>query len=81
MVFWKSAFTVGPWATEAMGLACSSSKPLLQLLVVPGNPGFCGFYDEFMLQLAHLFGRHDVDIMAVSHAGHDCAGLSQGQVR
>uniref|UniRef100_A0A383V4Q4 AB hydrolase-1 domain-containing protein n=1 Tax=Tetradesmus obliquus TaxID=3088 RepID=A0A383V4Q4_TETOB len=63
-----------------MGLACSSSKPLLQLLVVPGNPGFCGFYDEFMLQLAQLFGRHNVDIMAVSHAGHDSAGLSQGKV-
>eukprot|EP00882_Tetradesmus_deserticola_P019313 GHRQ01020781.1.p1 GENE.GHRQ01020781.1~~GHRQ01020781.1.p1 ORF type:complete len:133 (+),score=16.35 GHRQ01020781.1:139-537(+) len=81
MGFWKSVLSVGSWPTEARGLACSSGKPAMQLLVVPGNPGYCGFYDEFMLQLARAFGGHDIDIMAVSHAGHDSAGLSQGKVR
>lgn len=78
-MFWRSQLTVGPWLTEAVGLACQVPQATLQLLVVPGNPGQCSFYCDFMEQLHRVF-QGKVDVMAVSHVGHDFDNLTQGKV-
>lgn len=78
MGVWSSTISVGPWVTEVVGRSCRN--PALQLLVVPGNPGLSTFYNAFMECLVKRFGPDKVDVMAVSHAGHDSANLSQGQV-
>jgi len=47
------------------------SKPKRVIIVIPGNPGLCGFYETLMIHLwSSLKGSVDA-IWAVSHAGHD----------
>ena len=47
------------------------SKPKRVIIVIPGNPGLCGFYETLMVHLwSSLMGSVDA-IWAVSHAGHD----------
>ncbi|XP_023321164.1 lipid droplet-associated hydrolase isoform X2 [Eurytemora carolleeae] len=39
-------------------------------LIIPGNPGLAGFYQEFMKSLHGKVGNPDLSIWALSHAGH-----------
>lgn len=78
-MLWRSHLSVGPWLTEAIGVSCQTSHAALQLLIIPGNPGLCSFYTRFMEHLYEVF-HGAVNIMAVSHVGHDSANLTRGQV-
>lgn len=70
---------MGPWLTEAVSLSGQGPQPTLQVLIVPGNPGLCTFYERFMELLYSMFGG-SANLLAVSHAGHDSANLNQGKV-
>ena len=44
-------------------------QALLQILIIPGNPGAAGYYVPFMLALRDLF-RGRADIVSLSQLGH-----------
>ncbi|KAF8072899.1 hypothetical protein HT031_000559 [Scenedesmus sp. PABB004] len=64
-----------PAPTELLRLPASAGAAALQLLVVPGNPGLASFYGVLLRRLHAAFGGA-ADVEAVSHLGHDGAGLA-----
>lgn len=47
----------------------AAGQPSLQVIVLPGNPGFCAFYAPFLAALhAQLGGR--ASVACFSHLGH-----------
>lgn len=75
---WTAHQHVGKFPTELIGVQATQT-PTTQLLVVPGNPGYAGFYTDFMQQLHHSFDGA-ADVLAVSHVGHDAEDISRGAV-
>ena len=57
-----------------------AGKARLQALIIPGNPGGAGYYVPFM---QHFFEAMDgeIDVIAVSHLGHDGLGEPHNQVK
>lgn len=72
-----STLALGVWPTEL--LAWRVEHPVLQLLVVPGNPGLASAYITFCEHLSAAFGGA-ADVLALSHVGHDAAGLAGGRI-
>lgn len=75
---WQAHYEVGKFPTELIGVQATQT-PAAQLLVVPGNPGYAGFYAHFMHQLHGAFNGA-ADVLAVSHVGHDAEDISRGAV-
>jgi alpha-beta hydrolase superfamily lysophospholipase len=75
---WQAHYEVGKFPTEVIGVQATQT-PAAQLLVVPGNPGYAGFYTDFMQQLHGAMGG-TADVLAVSHVGHDAEDISRGAV-
>ena len=48
----------------------STGTARLQVLLIPGNPGSAQYFHT-QLQLLHQAMKGRVDVMAISHAGHD----------
>jgi len=47
------------------------SKPKRLVLIIPGNPGLCGFYETLVSRLWSGLGESVDAVWCVSHAGHD----------
>jgi len=48
-----------------------AGRPRLQVLVLPGNPGYCEFYVPFLAAL-HAELRGGAAVACASHLGHHC---------
>lgn len=42
-------------------------------IIIPGNPGLAGFYQEFMISLKTSLDDASLSVWSVSHVGHDTA--------
>lgn len=72
MAFFHRTLTVGGcWLTEAIGIkATTPAQPVLQLLIIPGNPGLCSFYEAFIRSLHDIF-KGTADVWAISNLGKE----------
>ncbi|KAG2428326.1 hypothetical protein HXX76_010474 [Chlamydomonas incerta] len=67
---WQEFFDVGGVRTELLGIDASPGPARLQVLIVPGNPGFAALYLPLMAHLHAALGG-TAAVLAASHAGHD----------
>ena len=54
-----------------MRALCAAGPPRLQVLVLPGNPGFARFYAPFLAALHAALGGAAA-VACCSHLGHHC---------
>jgi len=58
----------------SLGLGTKTSPQALEdkniYIIIPGNPGLAGFYQEFMETIYSSSSDPDLSIWAISHAGH-----------
>lgn len=80
--FWPITLRMATDASAAhAGAPHAAAGPAqLQLVIIPGNPGNAGYYQQFMQRLDLAFAG-TVDCIAVSHLGHDPSSQYGRQVR
>lgn len=75
---WHKYVPVRTLLTEVYGVNANNS-PVLQLVIIPGNPGSAAFYTHFM-QCLHKTFKGAVDVLCISHLGHDTGANNSDQV-
>ncbi|KAK9803669.1 hypothetical protein WJX72_010287 [[Myrmecia] bisecta] len=78
-VVWHGCIQTGTQSVEAYRVAATQGQALVQLLVLPGNPGSAAFYVPFLRGL-HAAWQGRAEVTAISHLGHGALGPHSTQL-